>query len=425
MDRKTVFLSSTRSDLHAFRQAASEAIQRLGYYSEEMEVFGARDDSPLEVSLAKVSDSDIYIGLLGVFYGSVPPGHDRSFTEMEFDTAVQAGIPRLMFLTAEDWEPTAAISQTARNRAKQQAFRQRVMQAHTCDTFSSPDELAAKVTSALAQLETKRPRRRLLWPVVALLTLVVALVIVGGLLGVFRDGPEPQNTPVNTQVSSVSSAPAMAITAAPGFTEVVDPRLIGSHVRDVAAADGRAWFATGAGLVEHDEVRGSPASTEVVPDVPGLLETVSISNDGQRVWFSRLDEGVGWFDITNRTGRMFTASEGVPGVAVLHILATAAGETWFADALNEVFSGTVAGDWQKAPPFETDRWRANWLALGEEETLWAATSIKVQRLLDGSWTAYDEDNTDGGLRHGIVNAIAVDGLGYVWFAHGSGLSILV
>ena len=199
MDRKTVFLSSTRSDLHAFRQAASEAIQRLGYYSEEMEVFGARDDSPLEVSLAKVSDSDIYIGLLGVFYGSVPPGHDRSFTEMEFDTAVQAGIPRLMFLTAEDWEPTAAISQTARNRAKQQAFRQRVMQAHTCDTFSSPDELAAKVTSALAQLETKRPRRRLLWPVVALLTLVVALVIVGGLLGVFRDGPEPQNTPVNTQ----------------------------------------------------------------------------------------------------------------------------------------------------------------------------------------------------------------------------------
>lgn len=411
MARKTVFLSSTKSDLMPYRQAAAQAIRRLGYFCEEMEAFGASVDPPIEVCLSRVAACDIYVGILGHYYGSTPPGEDRSFTEIEFDAAIQAHKPCLLFLAPDDWTPPGAPSQTARQRLKQQAFRQRVMRALTCDTFTNPEDLAARVTAALAQLERGQPARRPVWLAAGAVVVVAAAAGIAALLA----------NPVAPGASPPTATTGALPTPTPAYEEFIDPVLIGSNIHDVAARDGRAWFATARGLILRDEANGR---TRQVAGIPADLFTVALSADGQSVWYSKLGSGVGRLQIATEANEMLSAESGLPGAQVLRILPAADGSVWFADGTREVFGRTADGKWQTMPPFPTDRWRANWLAIGPEQALWAAASISVMRLQSAQWTAYDEKTTGGGLRHGIVNAIAADRFGQVWFAHASGLSIL-
>src|ERR1700730_1934602 len=81
---KRVFLSSVAHGLESFRDAACKAINGLDvYHCVRMEDFGARTDSPLEVSVQAVRSCHIFIGIIGQRYGSCPPGSPLSFTELE------------------------------------------------------------------------------------------------------------------------------------------------------------------------------------------------------------------------------------------------------------------------------------------------------------------------------------------------------
>jgi hypothetical protein len=103
-----VFLSSTSKDLDPFRKAVDTAIHRLkDLHCVRMENWTARPDTPRAVCEAQVRESQLFIGILGHCYGSRPPDDERSFTEIEYDTAVAEGLPRLMFVAPDDF-PTAA-----------------------------------------------------------------------------------------------------------------------------------------------------------------------------------------------------------------------------------------------------------------------------------------------------------------------------
>ncbi|WP_323206746.1 DUF4062 domain-containing protein [Synechococcus sp. BA-132 BA5] len=61
--------------------------------------FAAQDKEPAQVRGERVQASDLDVGIFGSHYGS--PVRDRpegSYIELEFDTALAAGIPRLVFL---------------------------------------------------------------------------------------------------------------------------------------------------------------------------------------------------------------------------------------------------------------------------------------------------------------------------------------
>jgi hypothetical protein len=91
--RLQVFVSSTFTDLIEERQAAVEAILTAGHIPAGMELFAAGDESQLEVIKQWIDESDIYLLILGGRYGSVEKSSGKSYTQIEYEYAVEKGKP--------------------------------------------------------------------------------------------------------------------------------------------------------------------------------------------------------------------------------------------------------------------------------------------------------------------------------------------
>jgi hypothetical protein len=157
-----VFVSHT-SDMdwfpedRSFTQAALDAVSRAGMAPIDMRHFSAREGSPADYCRERVCECEIYVAVVGLQYGSVVPGEEVSFTELEFEQATAAGVPRLVFLLDEAAFPHAP-SDTDRGLVNR--FRQRLHNAGLIvRTFTSADRLELEVFHALTALagEVQRP----------------------------------------------------------------------------------------------------------------------------------------------------------------------------------------------------------------------------------------------------------------------------
>ncbi|WP_312284551.1 DUF4062 domain-containing protein [Yokenella regensburgei] len=92
MKRKLqVFVSSTFTDLIEERQAAVSAILKAGHIPAGMELFTAADRSQMDIIKNWIDESDVYMLILGGRYGSIEPTTGKSYTELEYDYAVDQG----------------------------------------------------------------------------------------------------------------------------------------------------------------------------------------------------------------------------------------------------------------------------------------------------------------------------------------------
>ena len=165
--RWRVFISHT-SELRDFPEGGSyvaaveRAISAAGHVPVDMAEFPASGRPPAQVCIDKVQDCDVYLGVLGLRYGS--PVRDRrkvSYTELEFDTATEAGLDRLVFLLDTGGRdlgipPKELID---RHRVRQDRFRRRVQDSEvTTQTFDSPDKLGWLVERSLRELAAAHVR---------------------------------------------------------------------------------------------------------------------------------------------------------------------------------------------------------------------------------------------------------------------------
>src|SRR5215467_4297356 len=103
-----VFLSYTSElrqypDNPSFVEAAARAVARAGHAVVDMRTWTATETPSAQVCEQRVLECDVYVGLLGFRYGSpVRDTPNRSYVELEFDTAAVAGLPRLALVLAED-----------------------------------------------------------------------------------------------------------------------------------------------------------------------------------------------------------------------------------------------------------------------------------------------------------------------------------
>ena len=161
---RKVFLSHT-SELsrlpvrRPFVAAAAEAVERARDVVVDMRTFPASETGPGPVSEDGVRAADVYVALVGFRYGSpVPSRPELSYTELEFETATAAGMPRLVFLLADDSEGPRELFAELEHPKRQEAFRQRVRSASgvTIDTVATPEELSENLFHALSALPRAR-----------------------------------------------------------------------------------------------------------------------------------------------------------------------------------------------------------------------------------------------------------------------------
>lgn len=152
----TIFLSSTSKDLTQCREAAFRAIEGLhGYHCVRMEDFGSIDEAPDDFCRAKVSECDVFVCMAGPLYGSRNPA-GLSYTEREFDAAVDHKKPCLVFMTAEDYPLASNLIEDDEVRKCQAVFREKVCKGRIVTRFSTPDQVSVKVVQAIRNWEASK-----------------------------------------------------------------------------------------------------------------------------------------------------------------------------------------------------------------------------------------------------------------------------
>ena len=149
----SIFVSSTFADLQLHRQLVREAIGRLEYDSKAMEFFGALPDTPKEECLRLVRAANAYIGIFAMRYGSVDPHSGKSLTQLEYEEAKVIHLPSLIYVIDE--EAHAILPKhfdTGSSAEKLRELKGRLKAAHVVNLFSSPEDLAAKVTQDVVRL---------------------------------------------------------------------------------------------------------------------------------------------------------------------------------------------------------------------------------------------------------------------------------
>ena len=140
---------------------AERAISAAGHVIVDMADFPAAGQPAAQVCAGLVRGCDVYVGVLGTRYGSpVLDMPEVSYTELEFDTATDAGLPRLVFLldtaAADVGIPLEQLIDYAFG-ARQEAFRRRVQASGlVTQSFAHPDQLGKLVERSLRELARAR-----------------------------------------------------------------------------------------------------------------------------------------------------------------------------------------------------------------------------------------------------------------------------
>lgn len=153
-----VFLSHT-SDMaefpqgRPFVQAALDAVGRARMTPVDMRYFAARDSRPADYCQQQVLACDVYVAVVGFRHGSIVAGEGVSYTEWEFLTAGAGGLPRLVFMLAEEACPSFLADA---DRSLVEGFRERLSGAGlVVRTFTSSDSLELEVFHALSELANR------------------------------------------------------------------------------------------------------------------------------------------------------------------------------------------------------------------------------------------------------------------------------
>lgn len=140
-----VFVSSTFADMQVYRRKIRDALTQLEAVVRGMEQFGSKPGSPVDECLKVVQSCRLYVGVFGMRYGSIPDGHDRSMTHIEYDEAQRLGLPSLIYILNEDHPIPAKDVETGAGAEKLHALKELLKKRHTVSFFTTPEDLQTRI----------------------------------------------------------------------------------------------------------------------------------------------------------------------------------------------------------------------------------------------------------------------------------------
>ena len=152
-----VFVSSTYKDLLDERQEVMQALLELDCIPVGMELFPAADDDQWTLIKRLIDDCDYYILIVGGRYGSVN-AEGISYTQMEYEYAIEKGIPVISFLHKKPDNIPAGKSESEKALKKKLEDFKKIAQQKMCKYYESPLELGSIVSRSLVRLIKDKPQ---------------------------------------------------------------------------------------------------------------------------------------------------------------------------------------------------------------------------------------------------------------------------
>ena len=155
-DKKySVFISSTFDDLRSQREAVLKAVLENGHFPLGMELWGAADEQQWQIIKRQIDVADYYVVIIAHRYGSQHKG--VSWTEMEYNYAVEREVPVLGFILDEKVEWTPGFIDKGAVAKKLDAFKRKAKKKPV-SFWKDTEDLRTKVVLALGKQIQSTPR---------------------------------------------------------------------------------------------------------------------------------------------------------------------------------------------------------------------------------------------------------------------------
>ena len=156
--RYQVFISSTYEDLKEERKAVEQTIIRAGDFPVGMEAFPAADEEQFDFIKTVIAQCDFYILIIAGRYGSLA-ADGKSYTEKEYDYAVEIGVPVLLMLREDRGDlPDRMTEQKPKLREKLEAFISTASTRRLRKGWKTVDGLKLAVREALDHAKATKDR---------------------------------------------------------------------------------------------------------------------------------------------------------------------------------------------------------------------------------------------------------------------------
>jgi hypothetical protein len=160
--KKNIFISSTYIDLQEHRKGVWQLLEQYNVNILGMEKFGARKESPLDTCIKAVSRADIYVGVILHRLGSIEPNTKKSYTQLEYEKAIELDKEILIYLVDEK-NSVVNTQYIDFGEAHEQLenFKQLLKEKHTVDFFRNPNDLVERLENRLNGLLVKKEKELL------------------------------------------------------------------------------------------------------------------------------------------------------------------------------------------------------------------------------------------------------------------------
>ena len=146
-----VFVSSTYEDLQEERKEVMQALLELDCMPAGMELFPASNDDQWTLIKRVIDTCDYYLLIIGGRYGSTN-AEGISYTQMEFEYALQTGKPIISFLPKKPEDiPSGKCEQDPEKREKLENFK-KLAKKKLVKFWSTPENLGSIVSRSMIKL---------------------------------------------------------------------------------------------------------------------------------------------------------------------------------------------------------------------------------------------------------------------------------
>lgn len=155
-----IFVSSTYEDLKLERQEVMAAVVSTGNVPIGMEYFPAGNAAPFDYIKKQIDGADYYILIVAGKYGSINEETGISYTEMEFNYAVEKNVPIavLQFKDINKLPGKKLEIEDANKREKLDAFRKRSKEGRMATFWEDEKDLRMQVKDAINNMIVETPR---------------------------------------------------------------------------------------------------------------------------------------------------------------------------------------------------------------------------------------------------------------------------